>query len=220
MGSVVCEDRLRAEVLSARWEINESGILAGGFPLRLGGYKTALWLTMQRFGFVTRRLTRFWMSAAVAAMRRRKRLLRVMAGELRCSQITGVARSTIGRGLAELRSGAAIQSDRVRKPGGGRKSLTAKDPTLLDDLRSLVEPSTRGDPQAPLLWSAKSLRNLAAGLQELGHRISYSVVAELLGSLGYRLQANRKTREGRQSPRSRCPILLHQRAGEGGPGER
>jgi len=121
-------------------------------------------------------------------------------GIVAVSQITGVARSTIGRGLAELRSGAAIQSDRVRKPGGGRKSLTAKDPTLLDDLRSLVEPSTRGDPQAPLLWSAKSLRNLAAGLQELGHRISYSVVRELLGSLGYRLQANRKTREGANHP--------------------
>ncbi len=121
-------------------------------------------------------------------------------GIVAVSQITGVARSTIGRGLAELRSGAAVQSDRVRKPGGGRKSLTAKDPTLLDDLRSLVEPSTRGDPQAPLLWSAKSLRNLAAGLQELGHRISYSVVAELLRSLGYRLQANRKTREGANHP--------------------
>jgi transposase len=116
------------------------------------------------------------------------------------SQITGVARSTIGRGLAELRSGAPVVSDRVRKPGGGRKSLTAKDPTLLDDLRSLVEPSTRGDPQAALLWTAKSLRNLAAGLRALGHRISYSVVRELLGSLGYSLQANRKTREGASHP--------------------
>jgi len=116
------------------------------------------------------------------------------------SQITGVARSTIGRGLAELRSGATMQSDRIRKPGGGRKSLTAKDPTLLDDLRSLVEPSTRGDPQASLLWTAKSLRNLAAGLRALGHRISYSVVRELLRSLGYSLQANRKTREGSNHP--------------------
>ena len=107
MGSVVCEDRLRAEVLSARWEINESGILAGGFPLRLGGYKTALWLTMERFGFVTRRLTRFWMSAAVAAMRRRKRLLRVMAGELR------VRRSPASRAA---RSGAALLSCVAAQP--------------------------------------------------------------------------------------------------------
>ena len=185
---------------SARWEINKSGILAGGFPLRLGGYKTALWLTMQRFG------VRYEALDPLLDQRGRRRYAAAEAlaaghgGIVAVSQITGVARSTIGRGLAELRSGAAVQSDRVRKPGGGRKSLTAKDPTLLDDLRSLVEPSTRGDPQAPLLWSAKSLRNLAAGLRELGHRISYSVVAELLRSLGYRLQANRKTCEGANHP--------------------
>jgi hypothetical protein len=92
------------------------------------------------------------------------------------SQITGVARSTIGRGLVELRESATTEPDRVRRPGGGRKPLTLKDATLLDDLRSLVEPSTRGDPQAPLLWTAKSLRNFAAGLRELGHQISHSVV--------------------------------------------
>ena len=100
------------------------------------------------------------------------------------AQITGVARSTIGRGLVELRDGATTEPDRVRRPGGGRKPLTVKDATLLDDLRSLVEPSTRGDPQAALLWTAKSLRKLAAGLRELGHQISHSVVGELLRSLG------------------------------------
>jgi hypothetical protein len=88
----------------------------------------------------------------------------------------------------------------VRRHGGGRKPLTVKDATLVDDLRSLVEPSTRGDPQASLLWTAKSLRNLAAGLRELGHQISHSVVGDLLRSLGYSLQANRKTREGGNHP--------------------
>jgi hypothetical protein len=92
------------------------------------------------------------------------------------------------------------RADRVRRRGGGRKPLTVKDATLLDDLRSLVEPSTRGDPQAPLLWTAKSLRNLAAGLRELGHQISHGVVGELLRALGYSLQANRKTREGGNHP--------------------
>jgi hypothetical protein len=64
----------------------------------------------------------------------------------------------------------------------------------------LVEPTTRGDPTAPLLWTAKSLRNLAAGLRELGHRIGHNVVADLLRDLGYSLQANRKTREGTNHP--------------------
>jgi hypothetical protein len=116
------------------------------------------------------------------------------------SQITGLARSTIGRGLAELRSGVAAGLDRVRRPGGGRKRLVAQDATLIDDLRALVEPATRGDPEAPLLWTAKSLRKLAAGLQALGHRIGHNVVGDLLRQMGYSLQANRKTREGSNHP--------------------
>jgi hypothetical protein len=93
---------------------------------------------------------------------------------------TGLARSTIGRGLGELRAGQIQDVDRVRRPGGGRKPLSETDASLLDDLRSLVEPATRGDPQSPLLWTCKSLRKLA----------------ELLHKLDYSLQANRKTREG------------------------
>ena len=117
------------------------------------------------------------------------------------AQITGIARSTIGRGLAEL-CGATDGPPvgRVRRPGAGRKPLTETDPSLLDDLRALVEPATRGDPERPLLWTAKSLRNLAGGLQELGHRISFNSVRSLLGVLGYSLQANRKTREGTNHP--------------------
>ena len=116
------------------------------------------------------------------------------------SQVTGIARSTIGRGLLELRDEAAPAAGRVRRTGGGRKSLAQSDATLLDDLKALVEPSTRGDPMAPLLWTAKSLRKLAAELQGLGHRIGHNSVAELLRSLGYSLQANRKTLEGASHP--------------------
>ena len=117
------------------------------------------------------------------------------------SRITGMARSTIGRGLAELRGAATdVAAGRVRRAGGGRKKLTSGDVTLLDDLRQLVEPATRGDPQAPLLWTSKSLRHLAAALRNLGHRIGHNAVASLLRELGYSLQANRKTREGSNHP--------------------
>jgi hypothetical protein len=118
------------------------------------------------------------------------------------ARITGMARSTIDRGLAELRGDAppAAPPDRVRRKGGGRRPLVTADPSLLADLKQLVEPTTRGDPMAPLLWTAKSLRNLAAGLGELGHRICHNVVADLLREMGYSLQANRKTLEGTSHP--------------------
>jgi Rhodopirellula transposase DDE domain len=116
------------------------------------------------------------------------------------SRVTGIARSTIGRGLAELQGADTPPAGRVRRPGAGRKPLTETDPSLLDDLRRLVEPMTRGDPERPLLWVAKSLRNLASGLQALGHRVSFNSVRNLLRALDYNLQANRKTREGASHP--------------------
>ena len=81
-------------------------------------------------------------------------------GVLLLSRLTGLARSTIDRGLAELNpEAAALAPGRVRRPGGGRKKLTHHDPTLLSDLQGLVEPTTRGDPEAPPLWTSRSLRN-------------------------------------------------------------
>jgi hypothetical protein len=118
------------------------------------------------------------------------------------SRITGIARSTIGRGLAELggEPEESPGSSGIRRAGGGRKRATVKDPTLLPDLERLVDPVTRGDPMTPLLWTAKSLRNLTAGLKDLGHCVCHNVVAGLLRDLGYSLQANRKTLEGGSHP--------------------
>lgn len=113
---------------------------------------------------------------------------------------TGLARSTIGRGLTELRQAATSLGDRVRRSGGGRKPLRESDASLLDDLRSLVEPDTRGDPQSPLLWTCKSVRKLCQSLREMGHQVGRTLVCELLHQLDYSLQANRKTREGSKHP--------------------
>ena len=87
----------------------------------------------------------------------------------------------------------------MRKPGAGRKRKTEQDPTLLKDLKALVDPSTRGDPMGPLLWTTRSLRNLVKELSKLRHKVSRNtVVGELLHDLGYSLQANSKTKEGSQ----------------------
>jgi len=117
------------------------------------------------------------------------------------SRATGVSRQAIRRGLTELRETARARlAGRIRQPGGGRKRTRDKDPTLLRDLEHLVEPTTRGDPESPLRWTCKSVRQLAAELQRQGHRVSHQLVSELLPELGYSLQANRKTIEGASHP--------------------
>ena len=123
---------------------------------------------------------------------------------------TGLSRPTIRRGLAELDSstgtaaGPADEEEddagRIRNPGAGRPLLTQEDPTLLQDLQRLVDPTTRGDPMSPLLWTCQSTRNLADALSAHGHSVSDQTVAELLRALDYRLQANRKTLEGDDHP--------------------
>ena len=116
------------------------------------------------------------------------------------SRATGIARSTIGRGVAELRADKTLAADRIRRPGGGRKPNTAKDPDLVADLQGLVASDTRGDPQSPLLWTSKSLSKLSRALSDMGHTAGRSLVGELLHEMGYRLQANQKTREGTAHP--------------------
>ena len=92
------------------------------------------------------------------------------------SKITNIARSTINRGIAEINEKRDAGSGRVRKAGGGRKSKTSEDATLLDDLKILVEPNTRGDPMQSLLWTSKSLRHLVAALKKMGHDVGRTVV--------------------------------------------
>jgi hypothetical protein len=113
---------------------------------------------------------------------------------------TGIAYSTIQRGLKELEAKVRLAPGRIRRPGGGRKKTLTKDPTLLADLEGLVEPTASGDPMSPLRWTSKSVRHLAEALQRMGHQVSRQLVAELLAEAGYSLQANRKTREGASHP--------------------
>jgi transposase len=117
------------------------------------------------------------------------------------SRMTGIARSTINRGIAEIEANRSAGAGRVRRPGGGRKSKAQQDPTLLADLQKLLDDATRGDPMSPLLWTSKSLDKLSAALKEMGHDVCPNVVGKLLRKLGYSLQSNRKTREGSKSYR-------------------
>jgi len=118
---------------------------------------------------------------------------------------TGMSHNTIGRGVRELQQRAkkrrpAAASKRIRRVGGGRKSIVEADPSILDALERLVEPLTRGDPESPLRWTCKSTRKLAEELQDQGHAVGERTVAMWLHRAGYSLQSNRKVREGDSHP--------------------
>jgi hypothetical protein len=113
------------------------------------------------------------------------------------AKITGLARRTIYHGLSDIDQKNVAGTGRIRKKGGGRKKKTDQDPTLLTDLKNIVEPMTRGDPTRPLLWTNHSLSYLKKALATKGHAASRTVVGNLLRDLGYSLQANSKTHEGR-----------------------
>lgn len=120
-------------------------------------------------------------------------------GVSKVARASGLSRTTVHSGITELRTqGAPIE--RIRKSGGGRKSVLDQDPGILEDLESLVDPETRGDPMSPLRWTCKSTRQLADTLEKGGYKVSYPVVADLLHGLGYSLQANAKTIEGKDHP--------------------
>ena len=118
------------------------------------------------------------------------------------AEATGLARAPIQAGLQELAHPLATTApqapvERVRRPGGGRKPLGVHDPHLVRALETLLDPVTRGDPMSLLRWTCKSAAKLAAALQTQGHVVSERTVNRLLHDLGYSLQANRKTLEGR-----------------------
>jgi len=115
------------------------------------------------------------------------------------SRITGLARSTINRGEDDL-DVAPLPRGRVRRAGGGRRAVSESDPGLVPELKRLVEPVTRGDPERPLLWVSKSMDKLAATLTVMGHPISADTVAKELVKLGFSRQHNRKAEEGSRHP--------------------
>jgi transposase len=121
-------------------------------------------------------------------------------GVIAVAKATGISDRTIRTGIKELAAPAVLTSDRQRRPGGGRKSCEELRPDLLAALDKLIDPTTRGDPMSPLRWTCKSTRTLAAVLTKQGYSVSASKVRGLLTDLGYSLQANRKTREGKQHP--------------------
>ena len=116
------------------------------------------------------------------------------------AQATGMSDRTIRNGIREIRENRTLPAGRQRRVGGGRKSLETKQQNLANAVERLVEPTERGDPQSPLRWTCKSLTNLRRELEAQGHSVGRTKISQVLHRLGYSLQGNRKTREGKDHP--------------------
>jgi len=116
------------------------------------------------------------------------------------SKATGQSRTTISNGIKELDTTDKIDIEGVRKSGGGRKKIIDKTPEVEAELLQLIEPTVSGEPESPILWTIKSLRNISEELGKRGYNISRNRVAELLKKNDFSLQANRKTDEGKSHP--------------------
>jgi len=144
--------------------------------------------------YLNERSRRIWVATEAKTLGR--------GGKQIVSTATGTAFSTIKKGIVELDSDIKSRTEltRVRKEGAGRKNITIKDKRLISDIKNIIESSTRGDPEIPLLWCSKSVRKIADELNTDLHRASFKTISTYLKKTGYSLQSNRKVKEGMSHP--------------------
>lgn len=117
-------------------------------------------------------------------------------GKTKIEKLTGVSHNTINRGIAELSAGlVASSNEKLRKEGGGRKKTIT--PEVWAEIETFIEPHKRGEPESPLQWVSKSLRNIEVALKKNGIAASYRIIGDALKAKGFSLQSNRKTYEGK-----------------------
>jgi len=141
--------------------------------------------------FLNEKQTRIVLAADAESMGR--------GGLSKVSKLSGISRVTLNMGIKELSSITSKDlagNERIRKEGGGRKKETEKNKDLEKLIEDIVSPHTMGDPMSPLLWTSKSLRNIAEAAKNMGCNISHKLVGVILKNAGYSLQGNRKTDEG------------------------
>jgi len=145
--------------------------------------------------FLNERSRRLWAATEADALG--------YGGILAFHRATELSQNTIRAGLKELRgeSTELPAPERMHQVGGGRKRVEAREPLiLLDALNSLVKPTSRGEPEYTVRWTCKSVNQVADALQEQGYNVCDMTVYTLLVAMGYSLQGNRKTQEGKQHP--------------------
>ena len=150
-----------------------------------------------------RRYTEIWQSVEIHFSERDRRLLAAAmsnslgyGGKKVIVEITKLDDDVLKLGTEQLAGIVPIPENQIRRKGGGRKQITEIYPAIEDELLKLVEASTQGDPESPLLWTSKSLKHLSNELTEKGYPISEKTVSQLLEKNEYSMQANVRRFEG------------------------
>jgi transposase len=112
-------------------------------------------------------------------------------GVSKVSRITGVSRTTITKGIEELKE-EKTTNGKVRKSGGGPKYIEEKRPDIKERILKIVDGSTYGNPERVLSYTTESLRKIETELKLQGITASYKTVGKILDSMDYSKQANQK----------------------------
>jgi len=108
------------------------------------------------------------------------------------SELTGMSRTTITKGIRELKEFKTLPDEMIRHSGGGRKSLVENDKKIIKAIENIVDENTAGDPMKILKWTSKTSRNIASELSKKGMAVSHTTICKILNDLDYSLQLNRK----------------------------
>ena len=120
-------------------------------------------------------------------------------GLLHVCKITRMSHHTVIKGMNEIKNSKKPQTKRIRKEGGGRKSIIEKNPNVKKEIEDILEENTAGDPMTKLKWTNKSTYTIADEIKSRNHIISEGTVGSIIKSLGYSLQANVKSKESGSS---------------------
>jgi len=135
-------------------------------------YKTVQQKFLSLEPFLNERSKRLWAASEAQALGH--------GGKTLVSAATGFSRTTIHQGIKEIVSPLdATLKDNVRTKGGGRKSLASKQPEIKERLKEIIESTTCGDPEQPLLWTCKSTRQISSALIKQGYQIGRQKISEL-----------------------------------------
>jgi hypothetical protein len=115
-------------------------------------------------------------------------------GQAYIRRLFGCHHETIALGLAELNDTTALDQERIRQPGGGRKSALASIADIDEAFLRVLERHTAGSPMDETVkWTNLKRHEIATLLQDEGITVSVTVVDQLLEKHHFRKRKAVKT---------------------------